>query len=81
MCVANYRLGRVYFGRKEWEKALQQFQAVAQDPTCRMQEAHLYHLKTMVQLRHTSELGTAMEQCVSLAPKSCVARECAALLQ
>ena len=79
--AVNYAIGRVYFGRKEWEKALQQFQAVAHDPTCRMQEAHLYKLKTMVQLQHTTDLAPAMEQCVRLASKSCVARECAAMLQ
>ena len=81
MCVANYRLGRVYFGRKEWEKALQQFQAVVQDASCRMQEAHLYHLKTMVRLQQSTELPTALEKCILLAPKSCVARECSALAQ
>src|SRR5262249_51111118 len=34
MCVATYRLARVYFAREEWEKAAELFQAVSDDPTC-----------------------------------------------
>jgi tetratricopeptide (TPR) repeat protein len=76
MCVAKYRLGRVYFARKEWNKAFEQFQAVAQDGSCRLQEAHLYYLKTAIQLGMTPEVESARQSCVALAPRSCAAREC-----
>jgi tetratricopeptide (TPR) repeat protein len=79
MCVAKYRLGRVYFARKEWNKALEQFQAVARDNGCRLQEAQLYHLKTLIQLGMTSDLETVRQSCVALAPRSCLARECRVL--
>ncbi len=79
MCVAKYRLGRVYFARKEWQKALAEFQAVVNDTTCGMQEAHLYRLKTLVAMGQAQGISEAQNQCVALAPKSCMARECAVL--
>ncbi|MCP4447645.1 MAG: tetratricopeptide repeat protein [Myxococcales bacterium] len=78
MCVAKYRMGRVYFKRKEWNKSLKQFQAVVLDDECRMQEAHLYLVKTMTQLSMTSELPNAIDQCSALAPQSCIAAQCQA---
>ncbi len=76
MCVAKYRLGRVYFKREEWNKALVQFQAVVLDTRCGMQEAHLYLVKTMRQLSMTEPLPNAIVQCTALAPNSCIAAEC-----
>ncbi len=76
MCIAKYRLGRVYFEREEWNKALEQFQAVVLDTRCGMQEAHLYLVKTMTQLSMTQPLPIAIEQCTALAPESCIAAEC-----
>src|SRR5678816_2211716 len=42
MCVANYRLARVYFAREEWEKAAELFQTASEDPSCGSQEASYY---------------------------------------
>ncbi len=78
MCIAKYRLGRVYFKREEWNKALEQFQAVVLDEDCRMQEAHLYFVRTMTQLSMTDELPAAVDQCSELAPNSCIAAQCQA---
>jgi tetratricopeptide (TPR) repeat protein len=79
MCVAKYRLGRVYFARAEWKRALEQFQAVAQDPACPMQEAHLYLLQTYAQLGMTEEAPPARQRCIEMAPRSCIAARCRAL--
>jgi len=79
MCVARYRLGRVYFARQEWNKALESFAQVAKDQTCGLQEAHLYQLKTLAALGMSSELAAVRVSCTALAPKSCVARECASI--
>ena len=79
MCVAKYRLGRVYFARREWNKALEQFQAVAADPSCPMQEAQLYLLKTYRALGAGEQLPGVQRRCVELAPKSCVAAQCRSL--
>lgn len=80
MCVAKYRLGRVYFERKEWNKALEQFRAVAQDKNCPMQEAHLYLLKTYRELGMRKELPAAQAHCMQMAPRSCIAAQCRTVL-
>lgn len=79
MCVAKYRLGRVYFARHEWNKALEQFQAVAADRSCPMQEAQLYLMKTYAALGMSEQAPAAQKRCVEMAPKSCVAAQCRSL--
>lgn len=76
MCLSTYRLGRVYFASKEWNKALEKFREVASQPKCPIQEAHLYLMKTLIELGQTQELPSARDACVKLAPKSCVAARC-----
>lgn len=79
MCVARYRLGRVYFARKEWNKALEQFQAISADRSCPMQEAQLYLLKTYRALGMSDQLPGVQKRCVEMAPRSCTAAQCRAL--
>lgn len=80
MCLSTYRLGRVYFARKEWEKALERFREVAsQGKQCPIQEAHLYLAKTYLQTGMVSEVEAAVSGCVALASKSCLAAQCKAL--
>jgi len=80
MCLASYRLGRVYFERKEWDKALEKFREVAaQAAECPIQEAHLYLAKTYLEAGMTSEISQATDSCVRLFPKSCLAAKCRAL--
>jgi lipopolysaccharide biosynthesis regulator YciM len=76
MCVAKYRLGRVYFAREEWNKALEQFQAVAQDRACPIQEAQLYLLKTYRELGMGDEAPPVLTRCTEMAPRSCLAAQC-----
>ena len=77
MCVANYRLGRVYFARQEWEKAAARFErSVAPDAGCRMQEAHLYLMRSQSALGLHDAADTTRTACLELAPKSCVAMTC-----
>ena len=78
MCIAKYRLGRVYFEREEWNKALQQFRAVVETESCPLQEANLYFIRTMRQLSMNDEAQNAVEQCIALAPQSCIAAQCKA---
>jgi type IV pilus assembly protein PilF len=81
MCLAQYRLGRVYFSRKEWDKALSAFEkVVAQSKECPIQEAHLYLMKTYAKKGLVASLPGLLERCLALAPKSCVADECRALV-
>ncbi len=76
MCVATYRLGRVYFAREEWEKAAESFEAVSQDPSCGSQEASFYLMKTRMQQGLADKAEDARGACLKLSPKSCIAAEC-----
>lgn len=79
MCVGSYRLGRVYFERKEWEKAQETLESVTRQPECTLQEAHLYLMKTYAELDMTNEVDAVRQSCVSMAPKSCIAAQCRSL--
>jgi type IV pilus assembly protein PilF len=76
LCVPTYRLGRVYFDRKEWEKAAERFQGVSEQAACRSQEARLYLMKTRIEQGLIDEARAARDACLSMSPKSCVAAQC-----
>ena len=78
MCVATYRLGRVYFAREEWEKAAEQFTTASEDPSCGSQEASYYLMKTRMQQGLMAEAKTARDACTKISPKSCIATKCRA---
>src|SRR5262249_161045 len=78
MCVATYRLARVYFAREEWEKAAELFQTTSDDPACGSQEASLYLMKTRMQQGLLDDARHARHACLRLSPKSCVAAQCIA---
>src|SRR5690606_9757038 len=78
MCVATYRLGRVYFAREEWEKAAEQFQTVSDDPSCGSHEASYYLMKTRMQQGLTEDAKAALAACVKISPSSCIAPKCRA---
>jgi Tfp pilus assembly protein PilF len=75
-CVGRFRLAKVYYEQKEYDRAREELDQVVNDKNCPIQEA--YHLAGMVALR-LSDRARASElfgRCVELAPKSCLAREC-----
>lgn len=78
MCVATYRLGRVYFAREEWEKAAELFQTASDDPSCGSQEASYYLMKTRLQQGLVSEAKSARGACLKISPDSCIATKCRA---
>lgn len=78
MCVANYRLGRVYFEREEWDKAADLFQTVSDDASCGSQEASLYLMKTRIAQGLVDDARGARDACLKMSPKSCVAIACVA---
>ena len=78
MCVATYRLARVYFAREEWEKAAELFQTTSDDPSCRSQEASLYLMKTRMQQGLVDDARRARDACLKMSPKSCIASQCRA---
>ena len=78
MCVATYRLARVYFARQEWEKAAELFQTTSDDPACGSQEASLYLMKTRMQQGLFDDARRARDACLKISPKSCIASQCRA---
>jgi Tfp pilus assembly protein PilF len=78
MCVATYRLARVYFAREEWEKAAELFQSTSDDPACGSQEASLYLMKTRMQQGLVEDARRAREACLKISPSSCIASQCRA---
>ena len=78
MCVATYRLGRVYFAREEWEKAAESFETVSLDPSCGSQEASLYLMKTRMQQGLSEDARRARDACLKFSPQSCIASKCRA---
>ena len=78
MCVANYRLARVYYANQEWDKAAELFQAVSDDTTCGSQEASYYLMMTEMQRGLIDQARIARDACLKLSAKSCIAAECRA---
>jgi tetratricopeptide (TPR) repeat protein len=78
MCVATYRLARVYFAREEWEKAAELFQTASDDPSCGSQEASYYLMKTRMQQGLVTEARQARDACLKISPQSCIASQCRA---
>jgi Tfp pilus assembly protein PilF len=78
MCVATYRLGRVYFAREEWEKAAELFLTASEDPSCGSQEASYYLMKTRMQQGLVSEAKSARQTCLKISQSSCIATKCRA---
>lgn len=78
MCVASYRLARVYFAREEWEKAAELFQTVSDDPSCGSQESSYYLMKTRMQQGLIDDAKHAREACLKISPHSCIAAQCRA---
>jgi Tfp pilus assembly protein PilF len=75
-CVGRYRLAKVYYEEKDWERAAEELERVTSDKACPIQEA--FHLAGMVALRREDrgKAGELFQRCVQLAPKSCLAKEC-----
>jgi len=78
MCVATYRLGRVYFARQEWDKAAELFQAASEDTSCGSQEASYYLMRSRMQQGLVSEAKSARAACLKISPNSCIATKCRA---
>jgi Tfp pilus assembly protein PilF len=75
-CVGRYRLAKVYYEQKEYDRAAEELEKVTADKACPIQEA--YHLAGLVLLRQKERAQAAamFERCVALAPRSCLAHEC-----
>lgn len=75
-CVGRYRLAKVYYEMRDYERAATEVDQVVGDAACPIQEA--FQLAGLVALRR-DDRPTAQKMfaaCVQLAPQSCLAAEC-----
>jgi tetratricopeptide (TPR) repeat protein len=76
-CVARYRLAQVYLESGLPEQALEQAQSVADNPRCPIQDVHRIVGAASLRLGQVAEAQHAFETCVAMAPRSCLAQDCA----
>jgi Tfp pilus assembly protein PilF len=80
-CVARYRLAQVYLDSNLPEQALEQAAFVTGNPRCPIQDAQRLLGAAHLRLGQDDEAEAAFGTCVEMAPKSCLAQECSAMLQ
>jgi Tfp pilus assembly protein PilF len=75
-CVGRYRLAKVYYEMRDWQRASDEIDQVVTDKACPIQEA--YNLAGLVALRREDrdKARQMFARCVDLAPRSCLASEC-----
>lgn len=76
-CLGRYRLAKLYYEQGNLEKSLEQLKEVIKDKACPIPEAH--ELMGVLLVRQGKEREKAYKhfvQCVSMAPRSCVAKQC-----
>lgn len=79
-CVGQYRLSQVYLDAKQPEKAAQHAQFVIENDRCPIQDAHRILGVAHMRMGVTEPAAQAFQSCVTLAPRSCLARDCEKLL-
>jgi tetratricopeptide (TPR) repeat protein len=80
-CVAHYRLATVYLDMEMDSEALEEITAVIENPRCPIQDAHRLYGVANMRLGRSDTAGAAFEACMTLAPRSCLANDCAQFLQ
>lgn len=76
-CVGRYRLAQVYLDQGLPEQAIEQAQEVMEDPRCPIQDAHRIYAVANMRLHKDEVAQGAFRSCVELAPRSCLAQDCA----
>jgi Tfp pilus assembly protein PilF len=80
-CVGEYRLAKVYVERGEIDSAADQVDAVIANEKCPIQEAYLLGGLIHERRKERDRARALFERCASLAPRSCMAGECARYAQ
>lgn len=80
-CVGRYRLAQVYLDFNLSAEALDEVTKVTDNPRCPIQDAHRLEGVARMRLGQQGEAREAFDTCVALAPRSCLARECADFLE
>lgn len=75
-CVGRFRLAKVYYETKDYDRAAAELEQVTGDKACPIQEA--FQLAGLVALRRDDrqKAEEMFTRCVELAPQGCLASEC-----
>lgn len=80
-CPGYYWLGRVEWALNKYQEAIEAFkkslECCQEEKVAPIQEAQLYLGLAYLKVGQHANATPALEQCVKLAPRSCVARQCA----
>ncbi len=79
-CVGHYRLAQVYLDAGLAEQALEHAGRVVDNPRCPIQDAYRIAGAASMRLGRDAEAKDLLRRCVELAPRSCLADDCRALL-
>ena len=78
-CLGAYRLAQVLFDQSEYDDALARLELFAADAKiCPLQEVQYLMAQLYLRKHQSGEARGALERCISMAPKSCVAQRCQA---
>ena len=80
-CVARYRLAQAYLAAGRSEDSLEEITTVLEDPRCPIQDAHRVQGQAQLRLGRRDAARTSFQACVAAAPRSCLADDCARLLE
>ena len=74
-CLGHYRLAKVHFARKQYDKALKELAWTAKEK-CPIQEAPYLLGRAYAQKRSMEQARKEFERCVKMNPKSCLSKVC-----
>ncbi len=80
-CVGHYRLAQVYMDSDLPDKAWEAVQMVLGNERCPIQDAHRLAGVASMRIGLADEAGQALQSCIALAPRSCLASDCEQLLR
>ncbi len=75
-CVGRFRLARVYVERGDLDQAADEVESVTANKQCPIQEAFLLAGIVAKRRQKNDSARAFFQQCVDMAPRSCVANEC-----
>jgi tetratricopeptide (TPR) repeat protein len=79
-CVGQYRLAQVYLEMDQPAAAAEHADAVLGNDRCPIQDAYRIAGVARLRLGQDEEAARALDGCVNLAPRSCLAQDCQTLL-
>jgi Tfp pilus assembly protein PilF len=79
-CVGRYRLAKVYLESAQNEAALEEIRLVTENTACPIQEAFEVQAAVYLRMGQPKDAVNALDACVSMAPRSCLAQRCEEIL-